>query len=677
MANNRRRMINSTVVGVTFVDGSGPFKISYDEKVHIMAEVREGLEKLKDNEPDANITWTTYAKTVKILNPEPWKGAAWPGKTANYQRGYDRFYRGPDAAFWSEKDKMTYLFSGDMFAVVDPTATRVNGMVRSGYPMKIAAGWPTLPNNFKNGIDAAVWCYTNSRVYFFKGNEYVRINPYDSWRVESGYPAMLPGGWKGLPASFTQGIDAAFSQRKPLNREEIYIFRGDRYVRINPADGFKSLGPSKRIRDGWRSLPEDYQKGIDAALFARGKTIFFKKKRIEGTYISMSALGGAVTRKARPIGLKMEDAEKQWRDPALVKMGYKKGKTGINQYVSRLQRNTGAESGFICFFTKFPFTWHAWASGKVVMHRRIASGPFTGWTSVDSVTAHETGHMFGAPDEYSAACDDCGEKSKKGYFFSKANSNCEACNPNSVNCLMKNDTISQLCSATPGHFGWGAFMTGLDAALYIPAIPNVISSTNFYLFSNDHWIRVNAKDRKMQGHAAEMWRYLKDGLPSSFGGRIDAAFWDHNKKKGYFIRGDRYIRFTQSAIWTSDFVQPRKFSLLFDGLPSNFASDIDAVLKVKSTLYIFKGNKFAKFQTVGSKYKISPGYPKLISSYWRGLPPAFQQGIDAAVYDDSNNNHYFFKGKQFVRMKPNQAVNGPQPARRSINGLWNIPFPSP
>lgn len=63
------------------------------------------------------------------------------------------------------------------------------------------------------------------------------------------------------------------------------------------------------------------------------------------------------------------------------------------------------------------------------------------------VTTHETGHIFGACDEYAGACG-CDVCSKN-----TLNANCESCNPATVDCMMKANTY-RLCDYTPGQIGW-------------------------------------------------------------------------------------------------------------------------------------------------------------------------------------------------------------------------------
>jgi hypothetical protein len=76
-----------------------------------------------------------------------------------------------------------------------------------------------------------------------------------------------------------------------------------------------------------------------------------------------------------------------------------------------------------------------------------------GWgpNNIDRVFAHETGHIFGAPDEYAASGCNCG--GSHGHF-GQANGNCENCAPGGgVQCIMRANTWA-MCSFTPLHLGY-------------------------------------------------------------------------------------------------------------------------------------------------------------------------------------------------------------------------------
>ncbi|HEX9751758.1 MAG TPA: hypothetical protein VGB22_10815 [candidate division Zixibacteria bacterium] len=77
-----------------------------------------------------------------------------------------------------------------------------------------------------------------------------------------------------------------------------------------------------------------------------------------------------------------------------------------------------------------------------------------GWgtSGLSTVFAHETGHVFGAPDEYSEADCDCG--GSHGYLHG-LNGNCDVCNPSAVSCVMRSDAQTPyLCQYTVKHWGW-------------------------------------------------------------------------------------------------------------------------------------------------------------------------------------------------------------------------------
>ena len=72
------------------------------------------------------------------------------------------------------------------------------------------SNWKGLPAaSFGRGIDAALWNGKSDKIYMFKGNQYVKIDPNAGWSVEPKYPKPIAGNWSGFPASFTNGVDAA------------------------------------------------------------------------------------------------------------------------------------------------------------------------------------------------------------------------------------------------------------------------------------------------------------------------------------------------------------------------------------------------------------------------------------------------------------------------------------
>jgi hypothetical protein len=128
---------------------------------------------------------------------------------------------------------------------------------------------------FMNRIDAAVVRGDNGKLYLFSGTHYIRYTD-----VESGpdpeYPRRIAGNWKRLPPRFQDGIDAAL-WRDRNNR--LYFFKGSEYVRfaVDPNDGVDD-GYPKSIASSWPGLPAAFNNGIDAALMrqSNGKIYFLK-----------------------------------------------------------------------------------------------------------------------------------------------------------------------------------------------------------------------------------------------------------------------------------------------------------------------------------------------------------------------------------------------------------------
>ena len=145
------------------------------------------------------------------------------------------------------------------------------------------------------------------------------------------------------------------------------------------------------------------------------------------------------------------DLEAHWRDPAMAALGYQASWTGVQQYVEAIRQQFGTQWTYCAFFTKYPLSWFAYAfigGPRLVMdYNNDGWGP----DNIDRVFAHETGHIFGCPDEYASSGCNCGGSWGR---FGKPNTNCENCAPNGgIPCLMKANTWA-LCDPTRAHLGW-------------------------------------------------------------------------------------------------------------------------------------------------------------------------------------------------------------------------------
>jgi hypothetical protein len=156
--------------------------------------------------------------------------------------------------------------------------------------------------------------------------------------------------------------------------------------------------------------------------------------------------------------------EARFRDPALTAMGFGTGLAGAQAYVNSLRNSRRTDWAYCAFFTKYPVGHFAYASlggPRLVMHYDN-----DGWgpDNIDRVFAHETGHIFQAPDEYASSGCSCG--GQWGHF-KVANGNCESCaSGGGVACIMKSNSWA-MCTFTPYHLGFpqgarysGVFVSG-------------------------------------------------------------------------------------------------------------------------------------------------------------------------------------------------------------------------
>ncbi|ONH62286.1 hypothetical protein CcI49_02580 [Frankia sp. CcI49] len=150
------------------------------------------------------------------------------------------------------------------------------------------------------------------------------------------------------------------------------------------------------------------------------------------------------------------DLESVWRNPAMSRLGYAPTFDGVYDYVEGLRGRLGTKWAYCAFVTKYPLGHFAYAS--IGGPRLVLAADADGWgpDNIDRVFAHETGHIFGAPDEYAGAGCDCGGSWGR---YGVPNGNCDACAPAPVDCLMRANTFA-LCRYTPAHIGWGHGVSG-------------------------------------------------------------------------------------------------------------------------------------------------------------------------------------------------------------------------
>ncbi|PIK71954.1 hypothetical protein CS379_16635, partial [Methylobacterium frigidaeris] len=101
-----------------------------------------------------------------------------------------------------------------------------------------------------------------------------------------------------------------------------------------------------------------------------------------------------------------EHFEAPWRDDALTSIGHPAGLSGIGSYIKAIRTSKRAQAAYCAFFTHYQLNHFAYCRGDYIVMHYDNDG--WGTDNLDSVFAHETGHVFGAPDEYAESGCDCG-----------------------------------------------------------------------------------------------------------------------------------------------------------------------------------------------------------------------------------------------------------------------------
>jgi hypothetical protein len=187
-----------------------------------------------------------YEKPAGDDRYDPWSriDAGWPGWPPSLATGVDAAVQGTGAF-----EGKAYFFKEGSYLRYDLQADRVD----SG-PTPIAAGWRGVPAGFAGGIDAAIHGVGPHYgvCWLFKGAQYVRYNMVTD-QAEGSEPRSLPGAWGSgaWPAAFADGIDYAF-YGTGAEAEKIYFFRGDKYIRYDL--------PSDRVEEGPKPISARWPK---------------------------------------------------------------------------------------------------------------------------------------------------------------------------------------------------------------------------------------------------------------------------------------------------------------------------------------------------------------------------------------------------------------------------------
>ncbi len=138
--------------------------------------------------------------------------------------------------------------------------------------------------------------------------------------------------------------------------------------------------------------------------------------------------------------------------PTLSYFGYS-SKDKLAQWA---KDKVGAVGSYLAFFSKYRQSHFAYAyfgGGPIYMQYSN-----DGWGSdqIDRVFAHETGHVFNAPDEYTSC--NCGKDYGQGSCSTKnyncAKSGSTSCTSYQQSCIMDSNDLGHICANSKIHVGW-------------------------------------------------------------------------------------------------------------------------------------------------------------------------------------------------------------------------------
>jgi hypothetical protein len=188
--------------------------------------------------------------------------------------------------------------------------------------------------------------------------------------------------------------------------------------------------------------------------------------------VAMYSSTSSVTQQGYEPILHSSSEDGLWINPIMANLGFGSGDyftrvTAFNTYYKGVAQTDWAYSVFVGYnpspapdkFTDGYFAYTHLGGPYIQMLYRN-----DGWGEArfGLVLRHETGHEFWACDEYNqpgysvCSCDACGTAGPRP---NASNGNCQACNTNSIACIMRSNEDG-LCSFTVEQIGWGSSSGG-------------------------------------------------------------------------------------------------------------------------------------------------------------------------------------------------------------------------
>ena len=653
----------------------------------------------------------------------------------------NKFRGGTDAALWSDTNQKVYFFKDDEYIRMDANTHTVD----EDYPKDIDGNWPGFPASFKNNLDTALWAEKNQKIYFFKDSEYIRVDPNNNWNVDPGYPKPISGNWPGLPANFTSNIDCAVWNDK---NEKVYFFKGNQYVRIDPNNSWNmDPGYPKPISGNWPGFTNAYTQGVSSGYYSKIDTkLYFSK--VEDNYWYLNTFNGTSSASPTVTGalaciqgrlkargktlLNSVDAQNLMRSTGTPQKRY----SGSNE-----QSAPSNWKGVPATFGEGidAALWNG-KSDRIYMFRGsefLRIDPAANWSVEPQYVKPIKGNWPGFPEEFEENLDAAfwSDTNNKVYFFK--GSEYLRVDPNNGWNVDANypKPIAGNWPGFPANFANGvdaAIWNGKNNKIYFfkddeyirinpsnswnveAGYPKPISGNwlgldnNFtsdigavlwsgtnnkiYFFKGEDYVRVDPNNNWNQdpgypkliatnriGNRPDIKEVFAQldidsnwpGFPRSFGQNLDAAVWAHKNGKVYFFQGNQYVRVNPDNNWEVDNGYPKPIAGNWNGFPASFANGVDASVgnDVNNKIYFFKGNEYIRVNP-NNNWNVDAGYPKPIAGNWPGFPANFTNGIDAAIWSGTNNKIYFFKDAEYIRVDPSNSWNVDLGYPKPILGNW-------
>ncbi len=151
------------------------------------------------------------------------------------------------------------------------------------------------------------------------------------------------------------------------------------------------------------------------------------------------------------VGCEEAECHDVFAIPTVKYFGFS-SKDHVAQYI---KDNSGSVGAYVAFFSKYRQSHFAYAyfyGGPIYMQY---SNDGWGPNQIDRVFAHETGHVFNAPDEYTGCY--CYTSYGEGTCTAR-NTNCvengRGCTNSQQSCIMDSNDLGNICAYSRKHVGW-------------------------------------------------------------------------------------------------------------------------------------------------------------------------------------------------------------------------------